>query len=164
MNSLIPDNLNSKLDEIVTKCFEGNRIMDRGMSVLNIKFVMNRTVKFLHPKLAHLFPLLGDKVSDYQGSRNNLTFYGITPADGTDYNTVLEFFERSLEYMQDLESLVAEALNLAREEDETTYVFLEHFLRKLIPITEQCLLLVDKAKLYTDMMLFDHNVEDFIIL
>jgi len=165
MRPLIPEKLNSRLDEIVTKCFEGNRISDRGMSILSVKFVMNKTEKLLHDKLAHLYPMLADKVSSFQGSRNNLTFYGFTPADGSDYDTPLEFFEKLLSYMNDLETLVSEILDESREEDAVTYVFLEDFLRALIPVTEQCLLLVDKAEMYKDnYMAFDRGVESFMIL
>jgi len=165
MRPLIPDKLNGRLDEIVTKCFEGNRIMDRGMTILSVKFAMNKTESLLHPKLAHLYPLLADKVSEFQGSRNNLTFYGVTPADGSDYGKPLDFFEKILSYMNDLETLVSDVMDESREEDPVSYVFLEGFLRELIPVTNQCLLLVDKAEFFSDqIMLFDMAVEDFIIL
>lgn len=164
MRPLIPDKLNGRLDEIVTKCFEGNRIADRGMTILSVKFAMNKTESRLHPKIAHLFPALADKVSEFQGARNNLTFYGLTPADNSDYSKPLDFFEKILSYMNDLETLVSDVLDEAREEDTSTYVFLEEFMRSLIPLTSQCLLLVDKAELYQDNMLFDHHIDDFIIL
>lgn len=165
MNGLISDKLNSDLDLILAKCFEVNRISDRIMTTLGVKFAMNRTVKFLHPKFAHAFPLLADKISDYQGSRNNLTFYGATPADGTIYNSPMECFKRMLEYTIELESMVGEVLDYARDEDPVTCVFLEHFLRKLNPYTSQCLLLIDKSESYKEnWALFDADVKKFIIL
>lgn len=165
MHPLIPQQINNKLDEIVTKCFEGNRIADRGMSILAVKFAMNKTESLLHEKLAHLFPKLADVVSSYQGDRNNLTVYGFTPKDDSDYQTPLNLFERMLVYMNELETLVSDSIDESRDEDQTTYVFLEEFLRSLVPVTSQVLLLVDKAELYDGQwMLFDHNVEDFIIL
>ena len=165
MRQLIPKNINDKLDEIVTKCFHGNRIADRGMSVLSVKFVMNKTEKILHEKLAHLFPLLADEVSTFQSSRNNLTVYGLTPMDGTDYNNPLEFFEKMVYYMLDLEALISEGIRMSRDDDYNTYSFLLGFLLTITKVTEQCLLLLDKAELYKDdWMLFDHNIEDFVIL
>ena len=162
---LIPEVLNNKLDNIVTKCFEGNRIADRGMSILNVKFVMNKTEAVLHRKLAHLFPLLADEVSEFQASRNNLTFYGQTPSDGSDYEKPFDFFQKMLDYMMDLETLVSETMQYAREEDAVTYAFLEDFLEEITLVTEQCLLLVDKAKAYGEnIMLFDSNIEDWVIL
>ena len=166
MRPLILEKINNKLDEIVTKCFEGNRIADRGMSVLGVKFVMNKTESVLHPKVAHLFPALADKVSEYQGSRNNLTFYGLTPADNTDYDSPLDFFERLLNHMIDLEGLIMESVDLSKDEkDYSTQSFLFEFLESITELTAQCLLLIDKAELYkNDWMAFDHRIEDFIIL
>lgn len=165
MRPLIDEKLNSKLDEIVTMLFLGNRIMDRGMSVLGVKFAMNKTESLLHPKLAHLFPLIADDVSSYQSDRNNLTIYGNTPEAKDDYEKPLDFFEKILDYMVDLESLVGETYNIAKEEDFTTASFLQNFILKLIPISSQCLLLVDKMEMYKDDIVgFDRDVENFVIL
>ena len=169
MQPLIKDNLNNFLSLIVTKLFEGNRIIDRGMSILDVKFAMNNTVEFLHPKLAHLFPLKADNISEYQSSRNCLTIYGQTPLDDSDYIVPLDFFIKMLQYQQELESVVSEGIDLCKDEDDRmTKVFLESFLLGLIPITKQISLLIDKSEAYGNdsksLMDFDHNVEDFIIL
>ncbi len=166
MRSLIDNKLNEKLNDIVTFCFLGNRVCDRAMSVLDVKFVMNKTSSILHEKLAHLFPMLADVVSDYQSSRNCLTIYGETPRDDTDYSSPIDFFEKALEFMQDLESLCYETHVLATESsDLTTVSFLEKYSRLLIPVTNQCILLVDKGLLYNnDWIRFDHDIDDFIIL
>jgi len=165
MKALIPERINNKLDEIVTKCFEGNRIADRAMSVLNIKFVMNKTEEILHEKLAHLYPQLADRVSTYQSSRNNLTFYGMTPADNSDYTSPLEFFEKMVNYMIELESLIGEGVELSRSEDTSTYAFLLSFTGDVGKVTEQCLLLLDKAEQYKDKWeSFDQRIESFVIL
>lgn len=166
MTTLISDNLNDKLNLLVTKCFEGNRIMDRGLSVLNVKFVMNKTESILHPKMAHLFPLLADKVSGYQESRNCLTIYGATPLDASDYSAPYDFFSRVLDYMLDLESAIGEVIELSKEEEDyITYSFLLTFASDITKVTKQALLLVDKSEMYgADLKAFDHNIEDFVIL
>lgn len=163
---LISESLNTRLDELVTKLFAGNRICDRAMSILDLKFVMNNTVKFLHPKLAHLYPALADMISDYQGARNVLTVYGLTPLDDTDYSSPLDYFNRMIDYMIELETLCSEICEFASEDnDYTTKVFIESFLLKLIPVTKQCLLLADKAEKYgSDLMGFDSRIEDWITL
>jgi ferritin len=165
LKQLISDNLNSKLDGLVTKCFEGNRIADRGMSILAVKFAMNKTEALLHAKLAHLYPALADLISEYQGMRDNLTVYGLTPLEDTDYASPLELFNRLLDYMQDLENLISGAVSSAKEEEDfMTFAFLLEFSRTVAKVTGQCLLLVDKAENYSDWQLFDHNIEDFVIL
>lgn len=165
MKPLISEACNAKLDEIVTKCFEGNRIADRGMSILAVKFAMNKTESILHPKIAHLFPALADKVSGYQDSRNCLTFYGLTPEDRSDYGTPLEFFDKLYYFMVDLESLISEAIDMAKDEDYFTQAFLLEFSRSVSSLTAQCQLLLDKATFHrNDWMAFDHRVDEFIIL
>lgn len=166
MKSLIPSTINSKLDEIVTLCFVGNRICDRAMSVLDVKFAMNKSSEILHEKLAHLFPKIADVVSSYQASRNCLTVYGVTPRDDTEYNNPADFFNKILEYMNDLESMCYESYNLAIDEsDITTAAFLQKFVRMIAIITNQCILLSDKSDAYDgDWMRFDHDIDDMIIL
>lgn len=164
MKPLISDNINSKLDEIVTKCFEGNRIADRGMSILAVKFAMNKSESILHPKIAHLFPALADKVSGYQDSRNCLTFYGVTPADRSDYDSPLEFFDKLYYFMLDLEALICDTVDMT-EEDHFTHAFLLEFSRSIAELTAQCQLLLDKATFHNgDWMAFDHRIDEFIIL
>jgi Ferritin-like domain len=168
MRPLIPDELNNKLNEIIGANFRLNRLMDRGMSILSTKFALIKCVNEIHPKLAHLYPLLADKISDFQNSRDNLSIYPETPIGNEDYSTPLEFFEKLLEYQINLEFLVGEALDKAKEEDIVTYVFLEHFLRKLNPVTDQILILINKLEMYGNdsqaWMLFDAHVKKFIIL
>jgi ferritin len=165
MSSLISEQTNIKLDELVTMFFAGNRLADRGMSQLDVKFCMNKTASILHPKIAHLFPALADVVSDYQSSRNNKTVYGLTPRDDTEYSTPIEFFENLLDFMIEIEAFVFECYEVSKEDNDfMTKSFLESFILKLNPLTKQCLLLVDKCNLYSDMMLFDNNIEDFIVL
>lgn len=166
MGALISESVNKKLDEIVTFCFLGNRISDRAMSVLDVKFVLPNTASILHNKLAHLFPQLADVVSEFQGSRNCLTVYGMTPLDDTDYLSPQSFFVKILEYMQDLESLCFDTRDVAKEDrDYATLSFIDDFIELLIPVTKQCLLLVDKGDAYAgDWMKFDHDIDKFIVL
>ena len=162
MKQLIPEKINAKLDEIVTKCFAGNRLADRGMSILAVKFAMNKTESVLHPKIAHLFPGLADMVSEYQGSRDNLTFYGLTPADNTDYATPLAFFEKLVDFMMELETVIAEAMDMTKDEDYPTFAFLLEFMREITKLTGTCLLLLDKAENYKDdWMAFDARIDTF---
>lgn len=162
---LISENLNDSLNSLVGECFLGNRILDRDMSILSVKFVMNNTVKFLHTGFSHLYPLLGDIISDYQGSRNCLTVYPMTPEDASDYNTPLELFNRFYDYQITFENSVKEVLEQAIDEkDYTTKQFLESFLITLSKYTEQVILLCDKAESYGDNhMNFDKDIEKFFI-
>lgn len=166
VKGLISDILNESLNELIGQCFIGNRILDRMMSILNIKFVMNNTVKYLHPGLAHKFPLLADKISDYQGSRNNFTTYPETPRDNSDYENVLVLFTKFYEFIIEFENSVKETIELAdSNNDMVTLEFLRKFLLNFNRYTEQAILLVDKAETYKDnYMDFDRDIDKFFIL
>jgi len=166
---LINDKVNNSLNNIVHQCFLLNRVLDRQMSQLSVKFTMNKTSNKLHPLLAHAPLKLADFIGDYQDQRNALTVYGEVPLDTTDYLSVLEIFENFLESMREFEDVVQEAVNVCDEEaDLTTKVFLQDFLMKIIPFSAQAVLLCDKIEAYGDIpmgrMLFDSNIEDFIIV
>lgn len=166
IRGLISDELNSSLSELVGECFAGNRLLDRMMSIINVKFSMNRTEHVLHSGLAHKFPLLADKISTYQASRNNLTVYPETPLDASDYTSPLEAFSKFLTYMRRLEGYVIEVINESKEiKDVMTEQFLNRFLLNLNRYTEQAILLVDKAEKYeNDWMNFDNRIDYFYIL
>ena len=166
MRSLINDNVNNGLNQIIGECFALNRLCDRGMSELGVKFAMNNTVLLAHPRIAHVYPKIADVISDYQSDRNCLSVYPATPLDETDYQSPTDFFEKLLDGMTDLESLCYDVLNKAQEDsDMTTVVFLQSFINLLIPITSQCLLLVDKCELYKEnWAMFDADAELFITL
>lgn len=169
ISSLINDRVNNSLNLLVQKCFEGNRILDRIMSQLSIKFTMNHTSDALHPILAHAFPLIADLIGDYQDSRNALTSYLETPMDNTDYETPLNLFTRFFNYMEELEGSICDVIDIVEEEnDRMTKVFLEKFLLAIQPYTAQAILLVDKISMYgdepQDWMQFDRNIDDFLIV
>ena len=166
MNSLIPEEVNQKLNTVVGKLFEANRVADRGLSILDVKFLMNKTSKILHERLAHLFPKMADVISDYQSKRNTLTIYPQTPIGEEDYISPMVFFEDLVALMMEIENLTSETCDEAKQSgDYMTKVFLEEFMISLIPVTHQCLLLADKYEAYLDnAQLFDHNVEDWIVL
>lgn len=166
MAGLINESVNARLDLLVQKLFAGNRLMDRAMSQLDVKFVMNKTASILHGKLAHKFLALADQVSEWQSGRNMQTVYGLTPLDATDYDSELDVFLAFVGYMSELEDIIKEAHIVAIDNDDCfTSAFLQTFMMDVAPVTKQCLLLLDKAQRYNgNFMQFDHNVEDFIVL
>lgn len=165
---LISKDIKESLEKIISHCFYCNRMLDRICSILSVTFVMPITSDVLHHKLAHLYPLLADDISGYMDSRDCTTIYGETPRGDQDYDTALDCFNKTLEINLNLESLIKDSIILSQEaKDYTTKVFLEKFLLKIIPLTKDILLLVDKAEMYGDsdlsMMKFDHDILEFNI-
>lgn len=93
MKLLISEETNEMLDKLVQQGFILNRIWDRGLSVLNVKYAMNNFEKIFHEGFAHLFPIAwSDTISNIQSMYNVTTKYLPTPLDDSDYNSPREFF------------------------------------------------------------------------
>lgn len=163
---LINEEVKKALEDIIGWCFWCNRVVDRICSVLSINFVMPITSKLLHLKLAHLYPLLADDVSDYMDSRDCSVIYHDTPIGDQEYESSLDCFVKMLTINLDLEKRIHEAIAIAKEQgDYSTKIFLENYLLKILPITQDLLTLEDKAEMYgdTDMsnMKLDHDIHSF---
>lgn len=161
---LISKELNNRLDAIVTGAFFLNRILDRMMSLLSVKFKMLKSSKLLHEKLAHHFPIAADSVSNFQDSRGMLTIYGETPRADFDATTHIELFEMMLEEFIKYQDLIEDVIDFAsQEKDLMTKNFLMKYLSELNPYISTAMNLIDIATAYgTDgrgMQLFDVDIE-----
>ena len=167
--NLLSDKMSKTLDELVTECFAINRFLDRGMSILSVKFHMKKTESILHPHIAHAFPgdLFADGISGYKDSRDCLTVYGATPMDDSDYDTPLDFINEFYGKILKLQSDVYDATEEAIEEgDHTTKVFLDGLTNNVAKFTEQAQTLVDLFEDYgsgsVNLQLLDSNIEHYI--
>lgn len=166
---LIQDDLNNMLNDLITKCFAINRMLDRGMSILGVKFKMVKTAEILHPKIAHAYPSdkFADSISNYQASRNNLTVYGVTPAGDKDYIAPLDFIQDYYNENIELQDMISDTIDKAVDVgDYTTKKFLDGLLVRLADYTALSITLVD---LFTDygsdpyhLQRLDSVIEDYI--
>jgi ferritin len=168
MEGLISENIKLSLEEVVSHCFYINRIADRIVSILSVKFVMPNLANLYHHGYAHWAPAYADKITEYMDARDCTTIYGETPKGDQSYESPLECINKSLEMNLDLEKKLKKSILVAeKEKDYTTKVFLENALLDIIPITKDLLLLVDKMELYgdtpKDWMKIDHDITDFNI-
>ena len=166
MEGLISEKIKSSLENVVSHCFYINRIADRIVSVLSVKFVMPKTAELYHHNYAHWAPAFADKITEYMDSRDCTTIYGETPKGDQVYDSPLECLNKSLEMNLDLEKYLKKSIMIAKEEEDyTTLVFLENALLEVIPITKDLLLIIDKMELYgdtpKDLMKVDHDINDF---
>lgn len=168
---LISEKLNNMLCEIIGECFATNRMLDRGMSLLDIKFAMKNTAALLHPGLAHVF--LGDKfadsIGDYIGSRNNLVYYPATPIGNKDYNTPLEFVKDFYAQMINIQAITYDAIDEAVDEgDYATKVFLDSLIKNIVEYTDIAQTLIDVFGAYgsnpVNLQLLDANIDKHIHL
>lgn len=161
--------LNEALNTLVGDMFALNRMFDRAVSVLDVKFAMKNTVKFLHPNVAHAFPRLADVISEYQSSRNELTVYPQTPIGNEEYSSLSELFFTLSDSVQKVEMNIAKSIELADEvKDKTTCAFLHDFILEFSKYTAQMLILKDKIGMYGDTSFaytqFDSDFDKFMIV
>ena len=168
---LISEKLNNMLCEIIGECFAINRMLDRGMSLLDTKFAMKNTAALLHPGLAHVFlgSKFADGIGDYIGSRNNLVYYPATPIGDKDYIAPLEFFKDLYTHMINLQTMTYDAIDEAVEEgDYSTKVFLDGFLKNIVEYTDIAQTLIDVFNSYgfssVNLQLLDANIDKHIHL
>ncbi len=164
--ALIDAGLNEELNTLIGCCYTGNRLWDRALSILQVKFVMENTVKYLHTGFSHLYPLLGDQIYDYQASRNNLSTYPVTPAGDKDYDTLQSLFDDLYAYHIDFEKQIANVIRDAGTiSDYMTEKFLKDFLLNFSRYTAQTMTLCDRAHMYgDDYMGFDRDIKKFYIM
>ena len=168
---LISEKLNNMLCEIIGECFAINRMLDRGMSLLDTKFAMKNTAALLHPGLAHVFlgSKFADGIGDYIGSRNNLVYYPATPIGDKDYIAPLEFVKDFYTHMINLQTMTYDAIDEAVEEgDYSTIVFLDGFLKNIVEYTDIAQTLIDVFNSYgfssVNLQLLDANIDKHIHL
>lgn len=168
---LISEKLNNMLCEIIGECFAINRMLDRGMSLLDTKFAMKNTAALLHPGLAHVFlgSKFADGIGDYIGSRNNLVYYPATPIGDKDYVAPLEFVKDFYTHMINLQTMTYDAIDEAVEEgDYSTKVFLDGFLKNIVEYTDIAQTLIDVFNSYgfssVNLQLLDANIDKHIHL
>lgn len=167
---LLTISMKQSLERIIKHCFYCNRISDRIVSWLSVKFVMPITANIIHSNIAHMYlgNLGADGISEYMDSRNCTVVYGETPIGDQEYDNPRDCFNKLLEINLEWENLVKDSIKLAKEEgDYTTMVFLQTYLANIIDITKDILTLVDKSEMYDDSksgwMRFDKDVKSFPI-
>ena len=175
MDGLIHNEINERLDRIVQKFFWLNRVSDAGMSVLANEFTLHRFEEKFHP-IAHLYPLLADRVSEIQKTYNMVTTYHETPLGKKDFVSPLEFFEYNLTEHLAVQKYIADTVMMIRQgginDTYGTHSLVASALGKLLrifaPYVSQALLLVDKATSYGEVsfavQMFDENCNHFIII
>jgi hypothetical protein len=134
---------------------------------MSVSFSCVKSSNIIHKRLAHVYPILADDISEIQDALNVLTDYLETPTDVYMYGSLADMFERLLENVLEANEMIIEGIEICEEErDVNVKVHLENFLStKFINHIKQAIILRDKAKLYGQNTLdFDRDIETFFIL
>lgn len=166
MNITAPTKL--AVQELITQCYIDNARIDRMKSVLLADLSYNETADVVHKYIAHYFSNgIGDDLSEKCLERYNISVvFGGIPVMDKQYNTVEEVLNELLEIVIDFQNQLSMCIKIAMENmDKQIASDLLSFNVYYNNIVDQCILLVDKIKLYKDNPSFDAHLKDhFFIL
>lgn len=158
----------SAVQELITQCYIDNARIDRMKSVLLADLSYNETADVVHKYIAHYFSNgIGDDLSEKCLERYNISVvFGGIPVMDKQYNTVEEALNELLEIVIDFQNQLSMCIKIAMENmDKQIASDLLSFNVYYNNIVDQCILLVDKIKLYKDNPSFDAHLKDhFFIL
>lgn len=153
------------LDEIVGGFFSLNRSFDRAVSIMQNKWCMPQASAIIHQKLAHLFPLLADVVSEFKDEWNMATVYPETHRDDRDYTDLQDMMETLLRECGEIYEMTKLVYKIAKEEgDLNACAMLIHLTEMITKVISQIITLRDKAEqMPTDYNTYDHDIEKWDI-
>lgn len=166
---LISEKTRVSLCEIIGKCFEMNRFLDRGMSLIDTKWKMRNCSEKLHPALAHAFlgDMFADGIGKYMSDRDSIVYYPATPIGNEDYESPLNFFSEFLKRMIEFQNYVYDVMeDVVEEGDHSTKIFLDGLNKNIVSFIAQAQLLVDIFSKYgsteSGLLIIDTNIEKYI--
>ena len=165
---LVHERTQIALQELIIECFQCNRNADRWVSILGVDLVCPKASKLIHHQIAHYFPAVADTIGEKTLERYNISvLYGETkaPKDLPTYS-LLGLMQAFFDMIVDFQSMLMGTIKIALEENDIhVYSDLLTILENYNNIVEQIILLKDKAENYgTNVMAFDHDIDDFWIL
>lgn len=163
---LISEKTSLALDELVGAYFDLNRSFDRAVSVLQNKFSMPNAAIIIHHKLAHLFPLMADKVAEIKDLYNIETIYPETHRDGRDYIDLKNMMDTLLKEVADCYSIIKLVNEVAVEnKDYNVQAGLIPLMNYHSLIVGQVVTLRDKAEqMPTDFDNYDRHIDSWGIV
>ena len=150
------------LTELVGKCFEMNRFLDRWCSVVGVKFAYNNTADLVHKYISHWAPLLADDITSKCLERYNIpVYYPATPSGGQDYSSVQEAIKDMEQYIIDFQIIFMGACKIANTNNDIhVYADLLDMLEDINEVVEQAILLSDKIDIYGTNPSFDKHIAE----
>ena len=165
---IVSKNTQDALMELIKQCFVENRWLDRCVSILGVKFAMNKSANFIHHGIAHYFPALSDEIGEKCLERYNISvLYGETPSAYFDFGRATDAIHDIERHVIDFQTMMMGVCKIAFDNNDVhVYADLLDLLEDVNKVVEQVILLGDKADMYGEdrMAAFDHDSNDFWIL
>lgn len=162
----ITQNTISAVQSMVHESFIANSKVDRMKSVLGVDLAFNKMSEKIHLGIAHYFSgHMGDGLGDLLEGYNQSILYGDIEKAHEDYFSVDGILNALLDLCIDYQNKLNECARIARENmDLHIYKGLMDLVEDFSKVVQQCILLVDKSKIFKDNPTFDNFVDDFWIL
>ena len=146
--------------------FDLNRTADRMASVMQNDWCMPNASDIFHHKLAHLYPLLADSLTEIKDRWNVSSVYGMTHEDGRDYTNLEDMFSTFLKENLEGYEMIKLAYKVAQEENDfNVQSDLVDFMQDYNKVVSQCITLHDKAEqMPNNFVQFDQYFDKFGIV
>lgn len=160
---LISNETSEALDILVGKMFDLNRSFDRAVSWMQNVWSMPQASDIVHHKLAHLFPLLADLLTEIKDRYNVPSVYPETHRDGREYQNLLGMFETLLKECSDGYEMIVRVEDIAiSHKDKNVLADMVNFMQKYNELMGQVITLRDKAEqLPTSYDEFDRHIKSW---
>ena len=154
--------------ELIKQCWIKDRLLDRAVSVLGVKFAMSNLSKYIHEDIAHYFTALSDQIGELCLERYNISvLYGATPAGYEDYESVEDIITTVKEQVIEFQSMFIATCRIAFDNNDLhVFADLQDLLEDYNPIVEQMILVDDKMRFYGEqkIMTMDNHSRNFWFL
>lgn len=164
---LVTKSTQDAIIELIGRCYQENRYLDRLVSVLGVKFAYNNTANLVHHGISHMYPRIADTIGEKCLERYNIpVFYPATTEGGQDYASVREVIKDLEERTIDFQIMLMGVCKLSQENgDIHVYIDLLDVLEDYNKVVEQVILMSDKIESYNGSVSYDaHIKEHFWIL
>lgn len=157
---LISEQTSEALDELVGVFFDLNRTTDRMISIMQNIWCMPNAVSIIHPNIAHVYPLLSDKITEIKDRYNLPSVYPETHKDDRTYTNLQDMFGTLLKENEDAYKEIKLVNQIAEENgDFMVHADLVDFMQKFNLLFAQIVTLNDKAvQMPTSYDEFDRHI------
>lgn len=159
----LSDKTSEAIDVLVGMAFDLNRTFDRAVSYMNNTWCMPQASEIIHIRLAHLFPLLADQLTEFKDKCNLASTYPATHGDSRTYDNLLTMMETLLEEVGNFYEATKMTYGIAQDEgDLNACAMLYEFVNKIMVVVAQVITLRDKAEqMPTDYVTYDQYISSW---
>ncbi len=160
---LISEQTSLALDELVGVYFDLNRTFDRAVSVMTNTWAMPNAANTIHHNLAHLFPLLADKVTEIKDKYNLTSVYPDTHKDARTYTNLEDMMSTLLKESADAYETIKMINKISEEQgDFMVHAALIDIMNWHSVVMGQVITLHDKAQqMPTEFDEYDRHIDSW---